>query len=159
MKSKTKCKMYDSIKYIDCNWILHSSFMAKVPCAHHTATSIFVGSLADSINRWHLTSIGNLIVEIRRSYDRLISTMGFSIRLRWHHYIESESQRGQMEAILTKAVALLHWMKMQNKFCELVCFHSTKIENNICTRVTKCFSACERVVFVFISQVAKQGVK
>ena len=33
--------------------------------------------------------IGNLIVEIRRSYDHLISTMGFPILVRWHFYIES----------------------------------------------------------------------
>ena len=32
---------------------------------------------ADSIKRYHLTSIGNSIVEIRRSYDRLFSTMDF----------------------------------------------------------------------------------
>ena len=43
----------------------------------------------DSIQRWHLASIGNPIVEIRRSYDRLISTMGFPILVRWHLYIES----------------------------------------------------------------------
>ena len=43
----------------------------------------------DSIYRCHLTSIGKLIVEIRRSYDRLISTMGFAILVRWHLYIES----------------------------------------------------------------------
>ena len=43
----------------------------------------------DSIKRCHLTSIGNPIVEIRRSYDRLISTMGFPILVRWHLYIES----------------------------------------------------------------------
>ena len=43
----------------------------------------------DSIWRWHLTSIGNPIVEIRRSYDRLISTMGFPILVRCHLYIES----------------------------------------------------------------------
>ena len=43
----------------------------------------------DSIKRCHLTSIGNLIVEIRRSYDRLISTMGFPIPVRRHLYIES----------------------------------------------------------------------
>ena len=43
----------------------------------------------DSIYRWHLTSIGNPIVEIRRSYDRLISTMGFPIPVRRHLYIES----------------------------------------------------------------------
>ena len=28
-------------------------------------------------------------MEIRRSYDRLISTMGFPILVRWHLYIES----------------------------------------------------------------------
>ena len=44
---------------------------------------------AESIWRCHLTSIGNPIVQIRRSYDRLISTMGFPILIRWHLYIES----------------------------------------------------------------------
>ena len=43
----------------------------------------------DSITRCHLTSIGNPIMEIRRSYDRLISTMGLPILVRWHLYIES----------------------------------------------------------------------
>ena len=43
----------------------------------------------DSIKRCNLTSIGNPIVEIRRSYDRLISTMGFPIPVRRHLYIES----------------------------------------------------------------------
>ena len=42
----------------------------------------------ESIKRCNLTSIGNPIVEIRRSYDRLISTMGFPIPVR-HLYIES----------------------------------------------------------------------
>ena len=41
-----------------------------------------------SIWRCHLTSIGNPIGEIRWSYDRLISTMGFPILIRWHLYIE-----------------------------------------------------------------------
>ena len=35
------------------------------------------------------TSIVNPIVKIRRSYDRLISTMGFPILVRWHLYIQS----------------------------------------------------------------------
>ena len=43
----------------------------------------------DTIRRCHLTSIGNPIVEMRRSYDRLISTIGFPILVRWHLYIES----------------------------------------------------------------------
>ena len=41
------------------------------------------------IKRCCLTSIGNLIVEIRRSYDRLISTIGFPIPVRRHLFIES----------------------------------------------------------------------
>ena len=44
---------------------------------------------ADSIKRCPLTSIGNPVVEIRRSYNRLISTMGFPLLVRRHHYIES----------------------------------------------------------------------
>ena len=42
---------------------------------------------SDSVQRWHLTSIANPIVEIRRSDHRLISTMGFLILIR-HLYIE-----------------------------------------------------------------------
>ena len=57
----------------------------------HCPVSLVVadGLGADSITRCHLTSIGNPIVEIRRSYDRLISTMGFPILVRWHLVIES----------------------------------------------------------------------
>ena len=33
--------------------------------------------------------MGTLIVEIRRSYDRLISTMGFPMPVRWYLYIDS----------------------------------------------------------------------
>ena len=43
----------------------------------------------DSILRCHLTSIGNPIVEIGRSYNRLISTMGFPILVIWYLYTES----------------------------------------------------------------------
>ena len=39
----------------------------------------------DSIQRCHLTiSIGNPIVEIKRCYDHIISTMEFTIPVRWH---------------------------------------------------------------------------
>ena len=37
--------------------------------------------------------IGNPIVEIRRSYDHLISTMGFPLLVRQHLYIESGPRR------------------------------------------------------------------
>ena len=47
---------------------------------------------SDSIQRWWcLTNIGNPIVEIRRPSDRLISTIGIPILVRWHLYIESAS--------------------------------------------------------------------
>ena len=46
----------------------------------------------DSIWRWHLTRIVIPIMEIRRSYDHLISTMGFLIQVRCHLYIESGSR-------------------------------------------------------------------
>ena len=41
----------------------------------------------DSIKRYHLANIGNPIVKIKRSYDRLTSTMGFPILVRWRLYI------------------------------------------------------------------------
>ena len=43
---------------------------------------------AVSIYRCNLISRGNPNVEIRQSYDRLISTMGFPVLVRWHLYIE-----------------------------------------------------------------------
>ena len=43
----------------------------------------------DSISRCRLTSIGNPMLEIRWSYDRLIYKMGFPILVRRHLYIES----------------------------------------------------------------------
>ena len=49
---------------------------------------------ADSIKRCHLTSIGNPIVEIRRSYNRLISTMRFPILVRWHLYLLNQPPDG-----------------------------------------------------------------
>ena len=54
------------------------------------ATASFQNVLGpDSIYRCRFTSWGNPIVEIRRSYDRLISTMGFPKLVRWHLYVES----------------------------------------------------------------------
>ena len=51
------------------------------------AAAIVLGP--DSIQRCCLTNIGNPIVEIRPSKDRLISTMGFPILARRYLYIES----------------------------------------------------------------------
>ena len=41
------------------------------------------------VNIKNLTSIGNPVMEIQLSSDRLISTIGFHILVRWHLYTES----------------------------------------------------------------------
>ena len=56
-------------------------------CGHAQIWKLHQGG--NSILRCRLTSKGNPIVEILRSQDRLISTMGFPILVRWHLYIES----------------------------------------------------------------------
>ena len=53
-----------------------------------------------SIKICHLTSIGNPIVEIRRSYDRLISTMGFPILVKGHFNIGSGPRLTQCHTML-----------------------------------------------------------
>ena len=76
---------------------------------------------ADSIWKCHLTSIGNPAVEIRRSYDRLISTMGFPILLGWHLHIESSHWRRPA----------LKWIKLaQNTRCNMASFSHTDLINN-----------------------------
>ena len=56
-----------------------------------TSTS-FGGPKLTTFGPWFnikMSCIGTPIVEIRRSYDRLISTMGFPIPVRWYLYIDS----------------------------------------------------------------------
>ena len=67
----------------------HNGSVTRMTSTNHNCLCLFVVQGPDSIQRWYLTSIGNPIVEIRRSYDRLISTMGFPIPVRRHLYIES----------------------------------------------------------------------
>ena len=50
-----------------------------------------------SIKWYHLTNTGNPIMEIRRSYGRLISTMGFPILVRWRLYIESRPMPNELQ--------------------------------------------------------------
>ena len=69
--------------YVLLRWNLKSSMFYS--CHDHDT----MVNHPDSIKRCHLTSIGNPIVEIKWSYDRLISTMGFPILVRWHLHIES----------------------------------------------------------------------
>ena len=73
-------------------WMLNynSSKVQQAYKAFYSSTQWFLMVQGtDSIKRCHLTSIGNTIVEIRRCYDHLISTMGFPILVRLHLYIES----------------------------------------------------------------------
>ena len=55
---------------------------ALVPGHQQSMSSVLISYLKN-----HLTSIGNPIVDIRRSYNHLISTMGFPILARWHLFI------------------------------------------------------------------------
>ena len=50
---------------------------------------------SESIWRCHLASVGNPIVEIKWSYDHLISTMELPILVRQHIYIESGPRLSQ----------------------------------------------------------------
>ena len=74
-------EMYGEQNYpfADCRW--------GMKCMYSFLTSSKTG--AESIQICHLTSVGNPIMDIRRFYDRLISTMGFPILVRRHLYIES----------------------------------------------------------------------
>ena len=66
----------------------------------------------DSIWRLCLPSTGNPIVEIRRYYDRLISTTGFPLLVRRHLYIESEPSNLWTEEfpahLFMRVVELMH---------------------------------------------------
>ena len=61
-------------------------------------------------------------MEIRRSYDRLISTMGFPILVRWHLYIKS----GPLSPVLSTLV-LLTGRPAANE-CRLSCHHIWLLE-------------------------------
>ena len=82
-------KKFDLLNRFHYNLISKLNIM---PCHHwsiNIKTIVQMKQGPDAISRCHLTSIGNPIVEIRRSYDRLIPTMGFPILVRRYLYIES----------------------------------------------------------------------
>ena len=65
------------------------------------------------------TSIWNLIMEIRRSYDRLISTIGFPIYIlvRWHLYIESVPQCIKRSAIFDHSPTPIRYINTVKPVC------------------------------------------
>ena len=78
-----------TLKMSSGNWRLFYLNLYEFWRNHGLYHNSYQGLGPDSIKRWNLTSIGNPIVEIRWSYDCLISTMGFPILGRWHLYIEA----------------------------------------------------------------------
>ena len=68
----------------------------------------------DSIKRWHLTSIGNPIVEIRRSYDRLISSMG--------SYTGKTTSLYWIGALVTYAM-FKQWLSAKTLYSEIPCIY------------------------------------
>ena len=89
---KSLCLMYLNTLPMYCNGTCILAVIEEVTVTRPPVLSYYISLEhlgADSIKIYRLTSIGNLIVEIRRSYDRLISTIGFPILIRWHLYIES----------------------------------------------------------------------
>ena len=71
--------------------------------------SIFMAwhTQGDSISRCHLTSIGNHIAQIRRSKEHLISTMGFSILIRW--YLNTEWDQEICTCRTLKSLHFSNW--------------------------------------------------
>ena len=63
-------------------------------CSVLDATLKGIGDIATTVVvRYKYVSIGKPVVDIRPSHDRLISTTGFPILVRWHFYIESYQYR------------------------------------------------------------------
>ena len=63
-----------------------------------------------------LTSIGNPIMEIRRSYNRVISALGFTILERLHLYIESGPMT-VMGLLLLDIIMIMSWFLFINFTC------------------------------------------
>ena len=74
---------YHACRYLDMQWLL-----CDIIIIIYQREIAYSNTRPGFYKRCHLSSIGNLIVEIRRSYDCLIPTMGFPILLRCHVYIE-----------------------------------------------------------------------
>ena len=79
------------------------SILSRPQCVKHSLHHHCLDSISKDVI---LPGIGNTIVEIRRSYDSLISTMGFPIPVRRQLYIESASQMSIMEFLTDKMTSL-----------------------------------------------------
>ena len=60
---------------------------------------------------------------------------------------------------MSYTASLVEVWKITTKPLNIDWHHFQWIENNVCTRVTNCFSAHERVILVFISRVVQQRGK
>ena len=116
---------------------LHIFFYAMLLCYR----CIYLGN--DLLERCCLTSIANPIVEIRRSHDRLISTMGFPILVRWHIYIESGPRSCYM------MLDICFYRKSQNYTLGTQIWYVLD-SNNLCLVI---FTQFKSMIFALISTV------
>ena len=70
---------------------MHYSCFAVLSVVMCQIMFVFICELIQYKNKWHLISIGNPTMEIRRSYDRLITTMISPILVRRYVYIQSRT--------------------------------------------------------------------
>ena len=68
----------------------------------------------DSISRWHLTSIGIAIADIKRSQDSFISSMEFPLLIRRHLCIESGSRLHYLMIMFSKWHELHYRMQIRD---------------------------------------------
>ena len=79
----------NQIQYIPC--IMHYSCFAVLSVVMYQIMFVFICELIQYKNKWHLISIGNPTMKIRRSYDRLITTMISPKLVRRYVYIQSRT--------------------------------------------------------------------
>ena len=80
-------------------------------------------------------------MEIRRSYDRLISTMGFPILVRWHLYIESGPWLLNLFLCCLFYEGLLvdyHWIDGLITYCGLVISYDIRYVGSSLVQVMPC---------------------
>ena len=96
---------------------------------------------------------GNPIVEIRGSYSRLISTMGFPILVRWHLYIESGSWPPCV-AYCTHVIDHVDWQKESTRLACIVTWLPGRLLMGQMTGLHRCNS-----MRVFVVMSAMHSLK
>ena len=112
----------------------------------------------DSIQTCTLTCIRNLIEEIRRTYDRLISTMEFSILLKCHLHVESVPEDYKFDLWMNGCRRIRNrWrcLPMQLLWAESRLEHRRQFSHHIWiigASILKWSTSCSIFVFAFSKQ-------